>query len=1222
MHPVVYIELVSGVACLVALVFLIRGWKRPDFLHAIPALLLLLAVLMMFYGLALSLEWSGLSDRLQWHFIEDFASVFIPVLWAFVFYAFVKNAVEDDLKASQEYFRDLVESTNDWIWEVDAGGHYTYVSPRVEAILGYTPEEILGKTPFDLMAPGEAEKLSEKYAQFAAAKEPFQDLVNVNLHRHGHRVTLETNGTPILDKDGNLLGYRGVDRDISARLEMERIQKQQQAQIHSIFKASPVGVGLIHNRRLIRGNDRFFEITGYTEDELTGMDPRAFYETDRDYINVGEKYNESLRTGFARIEARFVRKDRTVIDVVIYISPIDRENADAGFVVVLQDITATKAARREAVAEKTRAQTYLNIVDVMILVLDERGHVQLLNKKGYELLERTPEQVEGVDWFASFLPSSYRHLSRNAFERLLRGEERAVAYFESPICTPDGKEKLIAWRNVALRDDAGKIVGVISSGLDITETRAAEEALRESDQRLRVALSAAKMGSWRWQVATDEDVRDAGLNAILGLPAEETTQSKEDFFQYVHPEDRQAARNECERAIRDKGACRIQFRIIRKDGSIRWVLDQGKPFYDYNGQLDYMTGVLVDVTEQVESQMQFTSVIESAPMGILTYKLEADDRLVLTAANQSANTILGVSFSQSVGKTIEEVFPELIKSGLPDEYRRICREGGLYHGTNFEYHDEHVGGYYEFDAFQISPGNMAVAFMDVTQRILTEQQLQFAQYALDHAGQAVYVMDQDENFVYVNEMACEMEGYTRAELLTMKVPAVDPFYPSGAWKTHWDEMRKEGIRCFEAHHKRKDGTVYPIEVTSRFLTYQDKEFICSAIQDITERKSAEEEREELLEKLQFTQFAFDNAGIAAHWVDFDENFIYVNDMDCEELGYTREELMQMKVCDIDPFYPREDWENHWNEMRKTGVRRFEGRHRRKDGTIFPVSMISKFFTYGGKEFICSFERDITERKIAEQERDILMQQIRNRNDELQSIVFTAAHDLRSPLVNISGFTGELEKGLNELAGTLQGLPLDAETAEHIEFLLKTDIEESLRFIKFGNKQMDMLLGGLMRLSRVGSAPVKQITLDMNELLSAVVRGFQYQVKTLDVKVTIDKNLPECIGDYSLLAQVFINLLDNAIKYRNPDHKAVIKIGAAQQDDMIEYSIADNGIGIEAEQLDKVFDLFHQLHKKTDSEGQGLGLTIVRRIMDRQQGDVRIESTPGKGTTVFVALPAV
>jgi len=426
-------------------------------------------------------------------------------------------------------------------------------------------------------------------------------------------------------------------------------------------------------------------------------------------------------------------------------------------VVVVQDISELKAARQEATEEKTRSQMYLDVVNVMILVLDTEGRVKLINNKGCEILERSVDEVQGADWF-SFLPGSYQQITRNVFDRMLSVGGKIVEYFENPVCTSSGAEKLIAWHNAVLRDESGNIIGMISSGEDITGARAVEKAARESDQRLRMALSAAKMGSWRWQVDTDEDVRDANLNAILGLPAEETVQSKKDFFQYVHPDDCEAAQTECEQAIKNNRPCSIQFRIIGKDGQVRWVLDQGKPFYDANGQLDYMTGVLVDITEQVEYQQRYQNIIDSAPMGILTYELDADDRLILTGSNGAAAAILKEDFSASVGKPIEEVFSEIAKTPLPDEYRRICRQGGTYHGDNFAYQDARINGLYEFDAFQTSPGNVAVVFTDITQRMQTEHQLRFTQFAVDHAGEAAYWMGPDAKFIYVNDMACQSLG--------------------------------------------------------------------------------------------------------------------------------------------------------------------------------------------------------------------------------------------------------------------------------------------------------------------------------------------------------------------------------------------------------------------------------------------------------------------------------
>jgi diguanylate cyclase (GGDEF)-like protein/PAS domain S-box-containing protein len=132
-----------------------------------------------------------------------------------------RKQAEEALRASEERFRTLVETTSDWIWEVDARGVYTYASPKVRDILGYAPEEVVGKTPFDFMPPDEAARVGRQFAEIASGRGPFAGLENVDLHRDGRRIVLETSGVPVFDRDGALTGYRGIDRDITERKRAE-----------------------------------------------------------------------------------------------------------------------------------------------------------------------------------------------------------------------------------------------------------------------------------------------------------------------------------------------------------------------------------------------------------------------------------------------------------------------------------------------------------------------------------------------------------------------------------------------------------------------------------------------------------------------------------------------------------------------------------------------------------------------------------------------------------------------------------------------------------------------------------------------------------------------------------------------------------------------------------------------------------------------------------------
>jgi PAS domain S-box-containing protein len=132
---------------------------------------------------------------------------------------------EEVLRESKERFRSLTEVTSDWIWEVDKNGFYTYSSPKLFDILGYTTEEIIGKTPFDFMPPPEADRLFKIFNDIRASQKSFDCLENINLHKNGHSVVLETSGVPIFDTNGKFTGYRGIDRDITQR---KRIQEELQ----------------------------------------------------------------------------------------------------------------------------------------------------------------------------------------------------------------------------------------------------------------------------------------------------------------------------------------------------------------------------------------------------------------------------------------------------------------------------------------------------------------------------------------------------------------------------------------------------------------------------------------------------------------------------------------------------------------------------------------------------------------------------------------------------------------------------------------------------------------------------------------------------------------------------------------------------------------------------------------------------------------------------------
>ncbi len=242
-----------------------------------------------------------------------------------------------------------------------------------------------------------------------------------------------------------------------------------------------------------------------------------------------------------------------------------------------------------------------------------------------------------------------------------------------------------------------------------------------------------------------------------------------------------------------------------------------------------------------------------------------------------------------------------------------------------------------------------------------------------------------------------------------------------------------------------------------------------------------------------------------------------------------------------------------------------------------------------------------------------------KNKELQSIVYVASHDLRSPLVNIDGFSGELAKAYRQLREMLDNESIDDDLKRKLLELLDENVPESIRFVKAGTAKMSNLIDGLLQVSRVGGARVKIKPLDMNKMMDDIRQSMEFQFKDTGAEIIID-DLPGCLGDASQIKQLCSNLVGNAIKYLDPKRKGKIHITGRVENSQSIYCIEDNGIGINPAYQSKIFEMFHRLNPDDSAGGEGIGLTIVTRILHRNNGTIRVESEQGKGSKFFVSLP--
>jgi PAS domain S-box-containing protein len=278
-------------------------------------------------------------------------------------------------------YRSLVEFTSDWVWEVDPNARYTFSNRAVTEILGYPPEEVIGRTPFDFMPPPEADRISQAFSAISKAKKPFFGLENVNRHKSGRRVVLETSGIPIFDERGRFLGYTGVDRDVTVRKKIEEdLRKAREELAHSehqfqsLVETLNEGIGIADAEgRLTYVNPKLLDMIGYARHEVVGKKTSDFMD-DRNRRLHKKQLALRQRGIETPYEIQLTTRDAKTIETIV--SPRATFDADGRFqgsFAVITDIRATKRAqkalrrREQQLREKTlRLQEMNTALEVLL----------------------------------------------------------------------------------------------------------------------------------------------------------------------------------------------------------------------------------------------------------------------------------------------------------------------------------------------------------------------------------------------------------------------------------------------------------------------------------------------------------------------------------------------------------------------------------------------------------------------------------------------------------------------------------------------------------------------------------------------------------------------------------------------------------------------------------------------------------------------------------------
>ncbi len=243
-----------------------------------------------------------------------------------------------------------------------------------------------------------------------------------------------------------------------------------------------------------------------------------------------------------------------------------------------------------------------------------------------------------------------------------------------------------------------------------------------------------------------------------------------------------------------------------------------------------------------------------------------------------------------------------------------------------------------------------------------------------------------------------------------------------------------------------------------------------------------------------------------------------------------------------------------------------------------------------------------------------------KNKELENYVYVTSHDLRSPLVNIQGFSTRLKKHTDKIGEVISTLEIDQKTREELNDLTEQKIPHTLEYIFNSVGKMERMLNSLLQISRTGRIAMNIQQIKMYGLMSKVIHAVEYQLQEINARVDIE-DLPDCYGDEAMLNQLFSNIITNAVKYRDNQRQLKISISGVSRYKKVLYRIMDNGIGIPKEHLEKIWYVFYRVDNR-HVPGDGIGLSVVKRIVEKHHGKIWVESTERYGTTFFIELPAL
>ncbi|MCX6149556.1 MAG: PAS domain S-box protein [Ignavibacteriales bacterium] len=1261
------------------------------------------------------------------------------------------NRAEEALRKSELRFKQISENAQESIWEVDNNGLYTYVSSNIKELLGYEAEEIVGiKYFYDFFDPENKEDLKQAALGAFARKESFKNFINCNIHKNGKKIILSTSCIPMLDNENNLIGYRGVDIDITERKLAEETLLKSKLQYDNLVSKIPVGIYILHTMlegtfvldyvspkmadmfnvsveslladsqiviqsihpddrdnfvklnqegirlrrpfdwkgrvltakgvkwlhlesspepqengeilwhglavditerklaeellksseekyrtlfenipigigvgdltgKIITFNDSMLKPGGYSRDDIIKMGnlENLYYNfSDRATIISLVKEKEFVN----QYPVKFKRKDGSAYDTLLSLSRINI-NGQPRIQALVEDITERKRIEEALHESEANTRAILEAMSTGILIIDPETHTIVdLNSVTSKMIGEPKEKIVGRVCHQFICPAENEKCPVTDLEQVVDNSERVLL----------NKEGIrIPILKTVSQITMGERKLLIENFTDITELKRVEKELKESENKFRTVIEEAveivfivnNRGYFTY-------VNPSGSKSS-GYSLDELKQLK--YIDLIEPEHKKrVTRNYLRQYLERKSISTTEYPFRTKSGEIKWF-NQNVRLIIENNEVTGFYVIARDITELrkaeialKDSEVKLNVILESIADGILA----VDSKGKIIKTNKKFAELWQIPQS-IIDSGDDNTLLNFILEQLVDAEAFISKVQKLYNSTDEDLDLVHFKDGRIFERFstpylmQDSSIGRVWSFHDITKRKQAEETLKNERLLLrtliDHIPDSIYSKDLACRKTLVNltdlrysgaKSEAEILGKTDFDLYPKELAEKFIADDQSVMQSGKPVLNKEEYVIDENGHQRW-------LLTSKLPLKDEKGNITGIVgigRDITDRKNAEEEIQKHNEQF---RLVWNGSLDGMRIMDEKGKIVMVNEAFCNMIGLERQQLegehlsvlFHKSINEIsDP--------NEQNSKMDVYKQRFYDKkiepkferelHLWDDRKVWFEVTNAYMEIEGGKNVLLSIFRDISVRKLSEliiQQQNNQLQELNASKDKFFSII---AHDLKSPF-----------QGFLNLTKIMATESQDFTISEFAEFSQALN-ESAVNLYKLLENLLDWAT------IQQGKKPFNLQRLNLKTMVTQNISTNMDRAKQKGISIInqVEDSI-NVSADEQMINTVLRNLISNAVKFTRKD--GTITVNAKPiENEMIEISVIDTGIGISDKDLKRLFKIGEQVSSKgTEGESStGLGLLLSKEFVEKHNGNIWVDSKENVGSTFYFTLPKI